>query len=63
MFDLFNSSMYSGEFRDGKSEGDILLEREEFNLNEDYLNQCKAFNKLDKLKERRNVKQYSSDEE
>ena len=63
MFDLFNSEMYTGELRDDKSEGDTLLEREEFNLNEDYINQCKAFNKLYKHKERGNITEYSSDEE
>ena len=52
MYDLFNKNMYVDENEDTESERDDLLEREEYNLNLDYLKECKAFDKLYKDKER-----------
>ena len=54
MLDSFNSiNLYSyDDHKDDVSEGDMLLEREEFNLNASYMKECTVFDKLFENKER-----------
>ena len=65
IFELFNSDIYAAENSDNMSEGDIFLERERYNLNEEYLLKCKEFDNLFKNKEsgikRKEEELYSSD--
>ena len=55
MFNLFNSDnlySYTDPEEDNVSEGENLLDREEFDLTENYVKECALFNKLFKNKER-----------